>query len=464
MAQDVARRFRPDLSTRRERAHPLVLAGVGAVAASVAALLALAGDSVFLPLIYTAAAGLMLLARRRLAPAPLSPIWMVTAIVVIAGILGQLFAAPLAGAGGASVVIVLPPDVAHQTGLLFGVVALVVAAAGVAVAARKTEPVVIDRQAGGLQLPARARPWLWLFALVPAALFVAAGDLGRLVERASYQPPDPSEIAALGGQAAAVAAAVLGLLWATSRPVGRIAVAVLLGIYATYSFAIGSRRLALVLPLFALGYYLAKMNKRAAVFLGLSVLAALVLAGIPLYMRELPTHGIVPYAAALPGYFASPSGWRTIANNLLVSFPIAGAVAFAEPPIPGHVLWTQLNPAPGSWTDWPYWAPQLRLNFYTPYSAIGELGNYGWTTLICVTAAIGATLGYLDRRVRAWSARGQHVVVFALVGLSALFAIFCLQYDLRAALRMLVYAVALDVLGRLFLTRRSASCPAGHRS
>ena len=62
------------------------------------------------------------------------------------------------------------------------------------------------------------------------------------------------------------------------------------------------------------------------------------------------------------------------------------------------------DPLPGSLTDWYSRAPVHRLNVFTPYSLVGELGNYGLTALIGYSLATGMVLGYADRRVRqlAW--------------------------------------------------------------
>lgn len=433
----------------------------GATAATLAVLLTWNVSAVITPLIYVVTLLVMVVSRRRFAPIPLSPVWIIVLVFAASGILGELLHNQVAGAGGASIRIPLSDELSTMTGRLFAVSALVVALAGALVGRGGPAPVAIgDTQFRSVRPSPKAQRWLWVFAVLPVALLASSGNLGRLIERAEYLDQTQSaSLASFGGQLAMAAVAVLGLLLATARPAGRVVAVLLLGVYMTYYFASGSRRMALIPVLVAIGYCSVKMSKRAVTWLAASGVAAFVLMGVPLYLRGLSTHGLEPYLAAMPDYLATSTGWATITNNVLVSFPISGAVAFAQPSIPLHVLGIQLSPLPGGWTDWYDWQPRLRLNFYTPYSAIGELGNYSWPVLVAVMAGVGCIAGYLDRRVRTLMGSGQQLVALALVGLVALFAVFCLQYDLRAATRMLLYAVVLDVLGRLFLARQAAAVP-----
>jgi hypothetical protein len=444
---------------RESRWLPTVL--VGAAAAALAVLLTWDVSSVITPLIYVATMLVLVVSRRRLAPIPLSPVWIIVLVFAATGILGELLHNRVAGAGGASIRVPLTDDLSTITGRLFAVSALVVALAGALVGRGGPAPATIgETRLRSVRPSPNAQGWLWVFAVLPAAMLASGGNFGRLIERADYlNETQASSFAAFGGQLAMAAAAVLGLLLAIARPAGRVFAVLLLGVYMTYYFASGSRRMALIPVLVAIGYCSVKMSKRAVGWLTASGVVAFVLMGVPLYLRDLSTHGLKPYLAAMPDYLGTSTGWATITNNVIVSFPITGAVAYAQPPIPLHVLGIQLSPLPGGWTDWYDWLPVLRLNFYTPYSAIGELGNYGWVVLVAVLAGVGCIAGYLDRRVRTLMGSGQHVVALALVGLAALFAVFCLQYDLRAASRMLLYAIVLDVAARIILPRIRSSGP-----
>lgn len=437
----------------------------GATAVTVAVLLTWNVSAVITPLIYVVTLLVMVVSRRRFAPIPLSPVWIIVLVFAASGILGELLHNQVAGAGGASIRIPLSDELSTMTGRLFAVSALVVALAGALAGRGGPAPVAIgDTQFQSVRPSPKAQRWLRVFAVLPVALLASSGNLGRLIERAEYlDQTQSSSLASFGGQLAMAAVAVLGLLLATARPSGRVVAVLLLGVYMTYYFASGSRRMALIPVLVAIGCCSVKMSKRAVAWLAASGVAAFVLMGVPLYLRGLSTHGLVPYLAAMPDYLATSTGWATITNNVLVSFPISGAVAFAQPPIPLHVLGIQLSPLPGGWTDWYDWLPVLRLNFYTPYSAIGELGNYGWVVLVAVMAGVGCIAGYLDRRVRTLMGSGQQLVALALVGLVALFAVFCLQYDLRAAARMLLYAVVLDVATLVVVPRIRASNAGGVR-
>ena len=95
--------------------------------------------------------------------------------------------------------------------------------------------------------------------------------------------------------------------------------------------------------------------------LGAAVLAVF-LVKLPLYMRTLPSHGVSPYWHYLPGFLDYNVAYSSVFRNLLISYGIIGATAYQQGHLDASVLWTSINPAPGSLAGWYEVAPALRLN------------------------------------------------------------------------------------------------------
>lgn len=429
---------------------------IATAAATALALVAVASVPVGNACLFVATFAVLAVGRRRLARPFLSPVWITAGLLAGVGILGELFAYDLAQSGGASVRIFLSPDVTASTGRLFAVAALVVAVTGCFAAGKPiaTPPATSDT--------ARSAPGggrLLLGCSIPAIVLLATTDVGYLLRRSSYLAEDvasSSSVSSVATQLALGAVLVLGMMLAGKKGLYRWWAVALLIAYGSYFLAGGSRRLAMIPVLIAVGFFAVRRTRRAAVLVLVSAVVSFLLTGLPLYLRGLGEHGLLPYTAALGSYLATPTGWQAVANNVLVAFPITGATAFEQPAIPSAVLYTELNPLPGSFTDWYSYAPALRLNIFTPYSSLGELGNYGWGTLIAVLAVAGLLLGYLDRRVRTLLGDGWHVTALVVVGLTALFAVLFLQYNLRASVRLLLYAVVIDLAVRMVASHRRA--------
>jgi hypothetical protein len=404
------------------------------------------------------------LGRRRLTTPALSPVFLTASLFLAVGVLGEAYSASLATAGGAGISLALDATSSAMTARIFAVSSLMIALFGTALsrgpARRDASHAALGIGIAHRASAARTQGLLWILCLIPVALVLAGGDLGLYVERTQYlEGASGSTVATFGGLLAVPAVALVALLTAQSRGGYRIAGVALIVFYSCYFLSTGSRRFALVPVLVALGFYAVSRRKRALIYLASAGIFGLLLTGLPIFLRALPSHGFLPYLDALPRFIATPTGWEAVANNVLVSFPIAGATAFSEPHIPIALLGTQLSPLPGQWTDWYVHEPYLRLNPFTPYSAIGELGNYGWVTLILVSAGLGGLLGYLDGRVGRLLSSGQELVALAIVALCGLFAVNGLQYDLRSAFRLIVYAVALDVAVRVWAALRPTAGP-----
>lgn len=215
-------------------------------------------------------------------------------------------------------------------------------------------------------------------------------------------------------------------------------------------FGLGSRRLGLVPILAAFGYHLAGARRRMTPRLMLVVaLATLLLWQVSLDERQATHHGVLPYAAALgPETVADmPGAVPTLAANYLVSYPLVGVTAVAAEGRPESHLAISLDPRRGASVGWHEMAPSLRVNVFTPYSAIGELAWYGWTALVAYGVVLGLLLGLGERVLQRLRGLTATVLRLALVAAALLLTVTLLQYNLRAATRLLYLASAIVAVG-----------------
>jgi hypothetical protein len=282
----------------------------------------------------------------------------------------------------------------------------------------------------------------------------------ELLDRADYLLGERGTLlGGIGGALYTAGAVFVGYLFGASRTRGkRFLSVVLLMMFLVMQFSFGSRRFAMIPIAFAIGAVIAhncKRNRRGVLWGGLwSVL----LLPIPLKMRGLDRHGLLPYMDALPDTDWFDNDWSAALNNVFVSFPIIGETAFGRGEVTPDDLVVAVNPMPGGSAGWYDISSQFFLNKFTPYAGVGELGNVGWLAVVLFGIGIGLVLGWADGVVRQNLAAGHHVFAAAILGLSGLFALQMVQYTLRSSLRLLLYLVALEIARRVLvvLLRRKA--------
>lgn len=385
---------------------------------------------------------LLWLARKRLAPAFLSPACIATLVFLAIGVAGWWGGAQTASVGGFDA----DPSQIARTCHVLGIAAIGVALGAWLSSFRfvADEPVTI---APVSEVSDRAIRWLLLASTVPLLIFVLK-DGHALVLRATYLQGVAGDYwVTLATGLATAAVGVLGFVFASGTTFRRLVAVALFAGYFVVFFGLGSRRLALLPLIFALGVYAGRRSRGTRVFLLIAVALGILLLPLPLFDRGLPTDGISPYfhaVIAYPGTAFSQSG--TLANALS-PFPVTAAT-IASPVTPAHWLLIELDPLPGHLSGWYGISASLRVNSFVPYSGVGEVALHGpWFALAFWTGA-GIVLTYLDRRVRYYLGSGQQPVAIALTGLAGLFALLSIEYNLRAASRMVVYAIALDLVIR----------------
>jgi hypothetical protein len=153
----------------------------------------------------------------------------------------------------------------------------------------------------------------------------------------------------------------------------------------------------------------------------------------------------------LPELSPFTSDWLSILNNVLIAFPIIGATAYGAGTVYASDLLVAINPMPGGSAGWYDISDRMMLNPYTPYSGIGELGNVGWWAVVAFGVGIGVVLAWLEIAVRKNVNAGSHVYPAILLGISGLFALQLIQYTLRSGMRMLLYALLIEIGRRMLV-------------
>lgn len=423
---------------------------IGAILASgLVAIVALQSPLATLLIVVTAVmTGLIYAARKRLAPLVFSPVAFVTIGLFVMGVLGAALYAGVsrAEAGGGARVELSEADTA-ATFVLMTVAAASVLAGGLITANALPRIASTTTSKFKVELPQAAYAWLLLGSLVPLGILAAAR--GTDVFARQYYIAEAVQdggLAGLAGQMAIAATIAVGyLIMATKGGTRLFAVLILLG-YIGIFFGAGSRRMAMIPILVMVGVFLARRTKMTGLLLAASAALSLYLIRLPLYLRALPEHGIIPYIQHFPGFFDYGVGWDSIGRNVLISFGIIGATAYQQPSISNEIFWASINPATGAAAGWYEYADRMRINIYTPYAGVGELGNHGMAYVVIYFFVAGIILALGDRAVMRFMERGHGVLSLALVGLAGLFYLYSIQYNLRSSTRMLFYGIVAGVV------------------
>lgn len=238
--------------------------------------------------------------------------------------------------------------------------------------------------------------------------------------------------------------AVLALSMAASRP-GPWRMLAFLGIalWLVILFGRASRSVATLPTLVVVGRALASGWRIRMRSLVTAAVPTVLLMHLALINRSNPDGvGIIPLGARLftkPGELLSGFSLNATLGNVWVSGPLTAVVAHR--PIPSEAFWISVNPMPGALAGWNQIQGSLRLNLYTPYNALGELGAHGWVALVAVAGAAGFAFSLSTRMAsNLKGAYGMAAMIYVLA-IVALFSIILLEYNLRSTVRLVWYAL-----------------------
>jgi hypothetical protein len=362
------------------------------------------------------------------------------------GLLGYIcfpLLANVGGTGGAAISLSTPLMV--STANLFLIFASVVGVSAAWVVGKSSSEYRVESPA--IVKSAVSQTVTIVFAAVILGMNVAVRGVGWLWFRSDRFQQESTQILSLLSMLSLVAVVALGVaIVGPSVPRRALAWVLVSGYMAVY-FSLASRTLTLIPLLLLIGSFIAGARNRMLLKISVVLFLTALLAPIPLFTRGLGAHGIQPYLAALPSLSYSGDAWLEVLNNTLTGFGIVGETAFSRPPIPREVMLISLTPIGGERAGWYDVAPALRLNYFTPYGALGEMGNAGWLFVVVFAVALGLSLGFIQRS-------GRYLTGFpvlsawhlAAVGLTFLFVVQLTQYNLRSEMRLLYYALSIDIV------------------
>jgi len=397
--------------------------------------------------------------RRRVPIWPLSPVWLVIGGYLTMGFVGRYAMRWAKAPWGQGFLFITFSDNALDRTLLWFIFITTSFALGallwVWVSQRPDLPVELSaklrRQGGGI--------WLLVAVGVLALVIIGVGP-ENVVYRTVYLTSSVKWAKILGSAMTPIGVGLCGYIafGFESTPIRTGAALVALG-YFLVDFSLATRAMALVPVLFALGAFCAQPRGRSVrvLFYG-GILAAPLLMPFPLVLRDLSEQGLIPFMSALS------SGMKLLKHqdilpqvfgNVLMSFPLTTYVA-RQHPIDTSVLLTCLNPMPGFMTDWYQEVPHLMVNPFTPFNTLGMLMNFGAPVGGGFYLAVGFYFAHADWKIRRELQQGRVLRGLVLFGFLALFLLVTMQYMLRAAVRLIYYALTFEILTGLLLSETSA--------
>jgi hypothetical protein len=224
--------------------------------------------------------------------------------------------------------------------------------------------------------------------------------------------------------------------------------------YGACFFAMSSRALVVV-PLSIIILFWSEI-RRWKVFVVIFILpiACYVSILVPLFLRSLNSHGLLPYVRDLNNFRFSTESATFAFQNFAVAFDLNGLTAFEVNRYPIRDLFIQISPLLGEGSGWYQIADSHRFNFATPVAALGELLNYGDIYFIVILVLIGSIIGLLNRLVISWTDSFRTFGTVILYAGSFYFGTLCLQYNLRSAVRIVYYLTFLIIIMNLIERRK----------
>jgi hypothetical protein len=295
-----------------------------------------------------------------------------------------------------------------------------------------------------------ASPEMILLLSIPLVLMVQQIGMGDLLQRDYYRTGHDTSIQAISKPLIPFVTMACGFAVGGTGPVFVKVLGGLLALmYELLALGMSSRLFAVVPLAFALGLLVARPRSRAvrSIFLGTIAVSPAALL-LPLLLREQHVQGIFPFFSRtmwrLFDFVDEKHSFGFVLSNVMFSFPLTGFV-LSQPPLKTRYLLTDFNPMPGALTDWYSIWNRFRFNSFVPFNAIGELGNVSVFFGAAFFVVLGIFFAYLDRRSRRWMDRGWAFPAIVILGLTSLFVLLSLQYQLRSSLRLLYYLGIVDV-------------------
>lgn len=212
--------------------------------------------------------------------------------------------------------------------------------------------------------------------------------------------------------------------------------------YEMMYLATATRSFALWVPLMFAGGLLTGTwsTSRQQIGLVVTTIVAIIALEVPLGLRNLPNHGLSPSIDYLVHQPSLVFGSRNPINNFLFGAPLTLYVAHNVGRLPISDVVTSVSPLPSQFNNWSQIAPSLRVNIYTPYSALGEVLNHGWVFFLALMALFGAGFSMIERIALRRSGLVGGLSQIIVFGTAVLFVVESTEYNLRSVARLVYYA------------------------
>lgn len=320
-----------------------------------------------------------------------------------------------------------------------------------------------------LPTPGRLRrtPNIGLLLIPLVVVFVGVGP-NELWNRDSYNPElsnDFGQLLVLAGILLLPCVFVLAYVASTSE----IVLTRRLNWFACSAYLLlfmgqGSRKFPVaVLAISAVRVVFGKQRRRfvvavAGIWVGMAALS------VSIALRNGNSNGLMHSIPKLISESVSPSAPLDVfESNVGFSFPLTAVVATQQPPTAKKYLSVSLNPLPSGYTSWATDLDKLRVNFFTPFNGLGELGQSGLLVTFLFSFSIGTILNLAVSSTERFGYSLRAPLYLLYLGVAGNIGITMLQYNLRSSARFVYYTllslIVFRVLGAAIRPANRSSDP-----
>lgn len=373
-------------------------------------------------------------------------------VLNVVGTFGYLFYASVSGRAAVSATLHTDAHTYSTAAQIFATASVCTWLGALAVA-RKTGRRELDLDLIPRGLATVSRPALLLVALSFLTLAVVGRGPEAMLERGAYlDSTGPAILAKLSQLLLPIGLTLAAfVMFDRSKDAIRLAAGAVAIAYFLVYFSFATRGVALAPAVMVCAAFTAgRQPGRRAILMAVG--ATWILLQVPLALRSASGNaGLLPYVSRVledprATLAADPSA---ILGNILYSVPLTGFVAGLRQVSATDVL-AGANPLPSQFTDWNETRLDFRVNAYTPFSGLGELGSVGLPCVAVFFLLVGSALCVMQKALRPVNDLRAGIGFLAGVGLSLLFSVNLLQYNLRLSMRLMWCLVAIVVALRLY--------------
>ena len=167
-------------------------------------------------------------------------------------------------------------------------------------------------------------------------------------------------------------------------------------------------------------------------------------------LRELESHGIIPYFKSV--VTSDQDFIKAFIFNIYYSLIYGVFVTIKtiqESKFDWNIIWISINPLPGKLAGWYDYANDMRINIYAPFSLHGRVFRMGMLFTVVYFLISGIIFSYMEKKVRIFLNEGKRLLAFTLILLLTLHIIYGFEYNMRAAIRYIYYALFLIIITEL---------------